>query len=387
MRSALLRAPIVKRLLTIGHSYVVGPNRRLADEMARQGRGEWDVTAAAPDEYAGDLGRIALEPIDGEACRLVPLRTHFDRSPHLMLYGGLRKLLSEPWDVIHCWEEPYVAAAAQIAQLAPKNAVVAVATFQNLSKTYPPPFNWIERRVLHRAGGWIAFGRTVHEAQRDRAEYARLPSRIIPPGVDTQRFTPDALARDAVRSDRGWDDRIPVVGFAGRFVAEKGLEVLTRALSQVSVPWRALFVGGGPWLAPLQAFAAAHPGRVSIATGVTHGRMPAFLNAMDVLCAPSQTTARWREQFGRMLIEAMACGVPVLASRSGEIPHVVADAGILLPEDDVDGWAAALTRVLTNAGLRRELADRGLRRSRTEFAWPAVARRHLDFFEELAGAR
>jgi glycosyltransferase involved in cell wall biosynthesis len=88
-----------------------------------------------------------------------------------------------------------------------------------------------------------------------------------------------------------------------------------------------------------------------------------------------------------MLIEAMACGVPVLASHSGEIPHVLGDAGILLPEDDAAGWAATLTRVLADAGLRRDLADRGLRRARTEFAWTVVARRHLEFFDELTASR
>ena len=87
-----------------------------------------------------------------------------------------------------------------------------------------------------------------------------------------------------------------------------------------------------------------------------------------------------------MLIEAMACGVPVLASRSGEIPHVLGDAGVLLPEDDVAGWAATLTRAIADAAMRRDLADRGLRRARTEFAWTVVARRHLEFFEELTKA-
>jgi glycosyltransferase involved in cell wall biosynthesis len=116
---------------------------------------------------------------------------------------------------------------------------------------------------------------------------------------------------------------------------------------------------------------------------VAHDEVPAYLNAMDVLCAPSQTTPRWREQFGRMLIEAMACGVPVLASRSGEIPHVVGDAGILLPEDDEGAWAAAVRRVITEPAVRRDLADRGLRRARLDFAWPVIARRHLEFFDGL----
>jgi glycosyltransferase involved in cell wall biosynthesis len=377
----------VKRLLTIGHSYVVGLNRRLADEMARQGAGRWSVTAAAPSSYPGDLRRIALEPIADEACRVVALPAYLARSPHLMFYGGLRRLMAEPWDVVHCWEEPYVAAGAQIARLAPRGAALVFATFQNLPKTYPPPFNWMEHQVLRRADGWIAFGNTVHGIQQRRSGYADVPSRIIPPGVDTRTFAPSAAGRERIRADRGWDDGVPVVGFAGRFVPEKGLSVLTQALNRLTSPWRALFVGGGPELPLLHRLSEAHPGRVSIVAGVPHGEMPAYFNAMDVLCAPSRTTARWREQFGRMLIEAMACGVPVLASASGEIPHVVGDAGILLPEQDVCGWAAALDRVLADAALRRDLADRGLRRARTEFAWGVVARRHLEFFEELAARR
>jgi glycosyltransferase involved in cell wall biosynthesis len=377
----------MKRVLTIGHSYVVELNRRLADEMARQGNGRWSVTAAAPKRYHGDLRPIVLERGPDEACEVRGLPAHLTRFPHLMFYGGLRKLLAERWDMIHCWEEPYVTAGAQIATLAPAGVPLVFATFQNLSKQYPPPFNWMERRVLSRASGWIAFGRTIHETQAARPGYSGIPSRVIPPGVDTHRFAPDASARRRVRSDRGWHDEIPVVGFLGRFVPEKGLGVLTAALRRVADPWRALFVGGGENQSELHALAASYPGRVSIAIGVPHDEVPGYLNAMDLLCAPSQTTSRWREQFGRMLIEAMACGVPVLASRSGEIPHVVGDAGLLLGEDDVEAWATAIHNVASDPELRRDLADRGLRRARLEFAWPVVARRHLEFFDDVVAGR
>jgi glycosyltransferase involved in cell wall biosynthesis len=106
---------------------------------------------------------------------------------------------------------------------------------------------------------------------------------------------------------------------------------------------------------------------------------------MDVLCAPSRTTPRWREQFGRMLIEAMACGVPVVASRSGEIPHVVGDAGVLASEDDSGEWARILASILHDADARRVHRDRGLARVHERYAWPVVAREHLDFFESLLG--
>lgn len=373
----------MKRVLTIGHSYVVSLNRRLADEMARQGGERWAITVAAPETYTGDLGPITLERSSDEACEVVPLPVHLDRSPHLMVYGRMTRLMKQRWDVVHCWEEPYVMAAAQIAGAAPRDATFVFSTFQNLVKSYPPPFNWIEQRVLRRSDGWIAFGETTRAAQRTRSGYSTIPAQVIPPGVDTCAFAPDAGARASVRADRGWDSSIPVIGFAGRFVPEKGLDLLIAALQRLEGPWRALFVGGGPDLGKVQALSAAFPRCVSIVRGVTHAEMPAYYNAMDLLCAPSQTTLRWREQFGRMLTEAMACGVPVIASRSGEIPYVVGDAAILLPETDVDAWASTLARLLHDGRERRALADRGLRRARTEYAWPKVAKRHLDFFDEL----
>jgi glycosyltransferase involved in cell wall biosynthesis len=374
----------VNRVVTISHSYVIAGNRRLAHEMAVQGRGRWEVTALAPERLPGDLREAALQPIEGEACTTHGLRVRLGRIPHLRHYERrLRTLLAGPWDVVHVWEEPYVAACAQVVSAAPERARVVPATFQNIAKSYPPPLAYFERSVLGRAAGWIAFGETVREAQASKPSYAARPSRVIPPGVDLGSFRPDGVARVAVRTELGWNDDTPVVGFLGRFVPAKGLDVLMRALVGVGQPWRALFVGGGPMGAELSAFGAVHPGRVHVLTDVAHDEVPEHLNAMDVMCAPSQTTRRWREQFGRMLIEAMACGVPVVASRSGEIPHVVSDAGVLVDEADVAQWTEAIDRVLGDRQLRHDLAARGLARAHAKYAWPVVARAHLEFFEEL----
>jgi glycosyltransferase involved in cell wall biosynthesis len=372
------------RLLTIAHSYVVALNRRLASEMARHGA--WEVVAAAPRSYAGDLGPIAFEQDqDGdEGCRVVPVDVRRSQWPHVMGYGpDLRSLLDGPWDVIHCWEEPYVLAAEQIARWAPRSSTLVFATFQNIPKRYPFPFGWFERRSMQRADGWIAFGRTAQTALESRRGYAGRPHRVIPPGVDLEVFRPDPAARRAVHATLGWPaDDIPVVGFLGRFVPEKGLRLLTEALDGVDRQWRALFVGGGPMEAELRGWASRHGNRVRIASGVRHADVPAHLNAMDLLCAPSQTTARWREQFGRMLVEAFACGVPVLASESGEIPHVVNGSGVLLPETDRAAWSSAIASMLRDASRRAELSAAG--RARAErYSWPRVAAEHLVFFEGL----
>jgi phosphatidyl-myo-inositol dimannoside synthase len=375
-----------RRLLTIGHSYVVASNRRLAHEMALQGTGRWQVTVVAPARFRGDMREIAIESIANEASTLRPASIRVDRSPHLMWYAKRRQCLQGDWDVVHCWEEPFVLAAAQIARAVPDPTTFVVSSFQNLDKRYPWPLSAFERRVIRRANGWIAFGETVHDTLIHRQMgYRDRPSRVIPPGVVA--FAPNPSAAKEMKERLGWSDDTPIVGFVGRFVPEKGPLILAVALEAITTPWRAVFVGGGPLEADLRTFAAAHPDRVQVVTGVAHAEVPRWMNAMSVLCAPSQTTARWREQFGRMLIEAMACGVPVIATDSGEIPHVIDDAGVLVPEREPDAWTRTIERVLRDGSLRCELARRGRARVEARFAWPVVARQHLEFFESLLTAR
>jgi glycosyltransferase involved in cell wall biosynthesis len=111
--------------------------------------------------------------------------------------------------------------------------------------------------------------------------------------------------------------------------------------------------------------------------------MPKYVNAMDILCAPSQTTPRWREQLGRMLLEAFASGVAVMGSDSGEIPYVIGDAGVVVGEADDAAWARALSELLQCPARRGELGARGRARAHEKFAWPLVARRHLTLFDQL----
>lgn len=373
------------RLLSIAHSYCVALNRRLAHEMALVGGDSWEVVAVAPSFFHGDLRAIPLEAIPDEACELRSVRMFLTKRVHLMSYGTtLRDILRDGWDVVHCWEEPYIFVGGQVAKWSPRDTTLIYSTFQNISKHYPPPFNWIERYAIGRASGWIAFGHTAAAALENRTGYSGKECRVIPPGVDLNLFRPHKEADREVRRRLNWgESTTPVVGYLGRFVEEKGLRMLMRVLDRTPSAWRALFVGDGPLEGDLKDWARGHGDRVRIVTGVKHDDVPNYLNAMDLLCAPSQTTPGWREQLGRMLIEAFACGVPIIASDSGEIPHVVADAGVIVDEKDEDRWVDELACLLENAERRRELSARGLERARTEYAWPVVARKHLDFFAQL----
>jgi glycosyltransferase involved in cell wall biosynthesis len=356
--------------------------------MARAGGTEWEVTAVAPSFFHGDLRGINLEGMAGEPCRLEAVPVYITNRIHFMMYGRrLRQLLQSSWDLVHCWEEPYIFAGAQAAWWTKPQTPFVFWTAQNIAKRYPPPFSWLERFCLERCAGWLACGQTVVDALLPRA-YDRKPYRIQPLGVDLDRFRPDLEAGAEIHRQLNWQvSGPPVVGYLGRFVAEKGLPILLSALERTKTYWRALFVGGGPLEKQLRHWAVRYPNRVRVVTGIHHEQVPAFLNAMDILCAPSQTLPRWREQLGRMVIEAFSCGVPVIASDSGEIPHVVQDAGVIVSEKDVNGWSHALSELLETPTGRRELSVRGIARAQDTYAWPIIARGHLDFFAELLDGR
>ena len=380
--------PSSRKLLSIGHSYVVALNRRLANEIARLGMGEWEVTAVAPSFMHGDLRPIHLEADPKEICRLEAVPVYLSQHIHLMSYGWrLKQILQQGWDLVHCWEEPYIVAGGQVAWWTPSGTPLVYRTAQSHSKQYPPPFNWIEQYAMNCASGWICCGQTVAETLKPRPGYS-LPMRLIPLGVDINHFYPAPEAGLKIRRSLGWEEQgAPVIGYLGRLVPDKGLDLLMRVLDRLQTPWRALFVGTGPMETTLQTWANRHPDRVRICTTVKHDDVPQYLNAMDVLCAPSQTLPNWKEQFGRMLVEAFACGVPVIGSDSGEIPYVIQDAGVVLGEKDEQGWVEALSDLLESPCQRAELGAQGLRRAHSVYAWPVIAKQYLEFFTELLDSK
>jgi glycosyltransferase involved in cell wall biosynthesis len=166
-----------------------------------------------------------------------------------------------------------------------------------------------------------------------------------------------------------------VVGFAGRLVPEKGLEVLIDAAAGVDGVLVRL-VGNGPLRDELQERAIQRRVTLEVDTTVKHEDMAAAYAGFDVLVLPSRTTPTWTEQFGRVLVEALWCGVPLVGSDSGEIPWVidVTGGGLVVPEGDVGALREALIRFRDAPALRRELGERGRERARTLFSVAAVAR-------------
>jgi len=343
---------------------------------------------AAPRFHYGDLRRLHLEKASDPHYRIVPLTARLTRKNHIFWYEhrALRRLIREgEFDVVHAWEEPYSYAGYEIARaVAPTGARFMFRTAQSIVKQYPWPFSHFERFTLARADGWVAGGGLVYEAMKNKG-FPAARGRVITLGVDMDVFRPlDRDSRRTVLDELRLDP--PVVGFIGRLVEAKGLDVMMAAMERVKPPWSLLILGSGPYESNITQWATARgwSDRVRVLL-VPHDDVPRYLGAMDLMLAPSQTTPSWKEQFGRMIIEAFACGVPVIGSDSGEIPHVIAAAGRVVGEQDVDGWATTTESLLRDKGTRSALAKAGLRRAREEYAVEGVAKQYLEFYEWLLG--
>ncbi|HNT34631.1 MAG TPA: glycosyltransferase, partial [bacterium] len=219
----------------------------------------------------------------------------------------------------------------------PKTAF-AFRTWQNIAKNYPVPFRWMERHVLKRADGAISANQEGAAILQRKGLAGKLA--IIPDGVDTRRFNIEVGLEKRVEILKRFQvqrESVPLIGFIGRLVPEKGLETLFRAFSEVSSEARLVMIGAGRMQKELEGLSRVLGIQDSVlfADAVSRNDMPHWLAALDVLVLPSLSRPNWKEQFGRILVEAMACGVPVIGADSGEIPQVIGDGGVVFAQGDV----------------------------------------------------
>jgi glycosyltransferase involved in cell wall biosynthesis len=175
------------------------------------------------------------------------------------------------------------------------------------------------------------------------------------------------------------------VGYTGRLVEEKGIDLLLEALAGLEGTWRAHILGSGPARDSLQSL-VRHLGlvdRVSFTDWMPSTQMPEYYRQLDALVVPSRTRPNWKEQFGRVLVEAMACGVPVIGSDSGEIPHVIGDAGLVFPEGQAHVLREYLTRLQRNPNDRVELAQRGRERVLAHYTQAQIAAQTYRVYQSL----
>ncbi len=362
------------RVLRISHSAVVVAWRQRERELRSLGVDISLLSAARWEEGGGD---VRFRAADDEFA--TPVAT-LGRHPNLFVYDPRpiwRALGSGQWDLLDVHEEPFSVAVAEvlfIRWLRRRRTPFVVYSAQNIDKRYPPPFRWFERWSLRRAAG--AYTCNAEAAVILRSKGLEGPSSVIPLGVDVGRFTP---------SERRPPEGRMRVGFIGRLIPHKGVDVLTRAVA-LDHRFEVEVFGAGPESDRLLALAAelGVGDRVTFHGSVDEGDVPAALRRFDALAVPSVPTPGWVEQFGRVVVEAQASGVPVVASRSGALPEVVGDAGILVEAGDAADLARGLARLLDQPGLWDRLRTVGMRWA-NRCSWAQVAADQLALYRAAIG--
>lgn len=217
---------------------------------------------------------------------------------------------------------------------------------------------------------------------------------VLTPGIAVERFAPSPEQRFRERQSQGWGEEVWVVLFVGRMVWEKGVWDLLQAARRLKERrfaqgnWRLVWVGEGPERRLLQEVAKRWglEGICQWLGAMPYERMPSLYAAADLFVLPSLPLPRWEEQLGMVLLEAMAAGLPILATPCGSIPEVVGEAAILAPLHDPEGLAEAIERLAREAELRRHLARKGQDRAREHFDRRRFAERLGGIYERLLAA-
>ena len=365
------------RVLMLSKACIVGAYQRKLEEMAALAP-ELSLTVAVPPFWQDERGKMPLEKAhtEGYDLRVIPML--FNGSFHLHLYPTLGRVMHEVQpDIVHIDEEPYNVATYHAHRLARRHGARALwFSWQNLQRSYPPPFAWVERYNLRHIDHALTGSQTAAQVWRQKG-YAG-PLAVIPQfGVDPELFAPP--------TEPAPGERPMHIVYVGRLVPEKGVDLLLTALAELEGAWRATILGRGPEAAQLRALTERFglSERVAFRERVPSVEMPRFYQTADVLALPSRTRPNWMEQFGRVLIEAMACGVAVIGAESGEIPHVIGDAGLLFPKDDAAALRAALARLVTSPQLRMDLGARGRERVLTRFTQRQIAQQTVNVYREI----
>lgn len=374
-----------KRVMVIGHTYAAPANRLKFDHMARDDR--FEFLMMAPKRWRNLVTRVhnPAEASNGLYTSMF-VDVWFGRHPALYVIPRLGSIIRrfEP-HLIYCEQEPICLVSSQAAFVAADVPTVYF-TWENVARRdlryrmlSPVRAYCLGKSLLMAAGS-----KSAASVMRGLG-YAK-PIYITPLlGVSEDLFFPQDASTLRARITR----RPFLIGYVGRFKHQKGVGTLLKAAASLNrdIDWHLALVGGGPeedkYLQAVRTFGIGD--RVSLHPPVPHDGVPDYLNCFDVLALPSRTTPTWKEQFGHVLVEAMACGVPVVGSSSGAIPDVMGEAGLVFAEGDTRDLSAKLTALHDDAPLRERLRETGLQRVRDRYTDRRIAQNMLSVCEIALG--
>jgi glycosyltransferase involved in cell wall biosynthesis len=365
------------KVMMISKALVVGAYHRKLEECAKLGV---QIELVIPKKWGDQSPEISIG--SGYIVHMLP--TIFSGKNHFHFYRGLNSLIQSflP-DILHVDEEPYSIVTYQLMKLAKRLKIRSLFfTWQNIYKCYPFPFSAIEQYNYEIANAAIA-GNQEAKNVIQRKGFSKDIFIIPQFGVDPQFFSKQDAS--SIKRQLFQSTQVQIIGYIGRLVEEKGILTLLEAFAKLEKDTRLLLVGSGSLKRRIIEAANRFGiiGRIVIIDNVPSENVPHYLNCLDCLVLPSLTRPNWKEQFGRVLIEAMACEVPVIGSNSGEIPSVVDNAGLIFREGEASDLKGKLETILVDQRLREELSRRGLERVQEKFTQKHIAEQTLRVYQQI----
>ena len=390
------------KILVASHTYIVDLNCEKLRALSRL-QPDIEVTVVVPKRWrpGGVQNKIIETQYRDEGnFRIVPVSNFSQNHQGLLTFGAdLVPLLQEfrP-NIIHVEQGSRGLAYAEMITL---NGLLGLKaknvffTWWNLPYNLKFPISVLENYNLDNSHGIISGNQDGAEILRDRGYQG--PIKVMPQlGVDETLFTPKP--QPELASKVGIQPGEFVIGFVGRFVPEKGIMTLLDALVKIKdKSWKFLLLGRGELKEEILQKAAENgiQDKIKLVESVPHDQVADYINLMSTLILPSETTYKfktltsvgWKEQFGHVIIEAMACKVPVIGSDSGEIPFVIGDAGLIFPEGNAEELANCLEKLIDNPELTENIAQMGYAKAMAQYTNIALAKQQLEFYQELVDSK
>lgn len=403
-----------KKLVVISHAYILPMYQKKIEEMALFE--EFDIVLITPTKSIEGGGQdMTVSAYEGTLFEHKVLPAWLDGRPNSYRLKGLDVLLQElSPDVILLEEEYWTNIASQVVNIRKKflpDTKLVLLSCENICHAWESEakglyqklrygvFHRVEQQVVPELDGLIfqfeCVWKTFHERMAHLG-FDGLKGAFPQLGVDPEYFLDvDSDKVLAVKQEHGLvtieNDTIKrsfVFGYIGRIIKDKGVEDLLRAFVEMYLPgMKLILVGNGDeeYIAKLKRFVNSNGvgQHVVFVPAVPLEDVPVYLNSMDVMLLLSHTTPEWKEQFGRVLIEAMAAGTVVIGSNSGAIPSVIKNAGVIVEEGNHKSIEKAMKTVYKDRNLQKMLRSLGSQRVKKEFSYRSIARQTIEFLDQV----
>jgi glycosyltransferase involved in cell wall biosynthesis len=392
-------------LVIISHAYVYTPYREKIEALAKYK--DLKITLITPEfGLEGGGQKVYAEQYEGKQYRHIILSGYFTGKLNFFVFKNLKSTLqSLNPDIILLEEEYWTQIAAQVTYITksffPQTKLIllsqenichiweqeAITAYQKFRYT---SFHFIEKYVLSKLDGLIFQFPEVWQDFEDRINALGFKGKrgTLPQlGVDYNRFADNSPKLQEIRAELELDDNIFIYGYIGRITPEKGVEDMIRAFEN----WdkdntKLIIIGNGDteYVNQIKQLVSTLKldNIVIFKNAIPFEDIPTYFQLFNISLLLSHTTPIWKEQFGRVLVESMAAGTPVIGSDSGAIPLVIGETGYIVAEKDILSTREALNDAYTNKEKYKLLSKLAQERVKTEFSYEAIARKTYNFIQE-----